>query len=179
VPGSTGVSWCSQTAPVGDRGADGSVMEAFVVRPRWSGGPRQAVSAGRRPRRRRHRCGRAVRRDLVCSSARSNPGEPTLPVWRRPRMAVFKPEVPRRRPPDHRSVVVRARHALKEPHHQPDEALYRDRGLSEAPPAPSSSSQASHRDSERAYGVRQRPRAAARLSRRGAGWPPPALSRPG
>lgn len=49
-------------------------------------------------------------------------------------MAVFKPGVPRRRPPDHRSMVVRARHALKEPHHQPDEALYRDRGLSEAPP---------------------------------------------
>jgi len=45
-------------------------------------------------------------------------------------MAVFKPEVPRRRPPDHRTVVVRARHAPKEPPHEPDEALYRDRGLS-------------------------------------------------
>lgn len=49
-------------------------------------------------------------------------------------MAVFKPEVPRRRPPDHRGEVVRAQHALMEPHHQPDETLYRDRALSEAPP---------------------------------------------
>jgi hypothetical protein len=122
VPGNSRFLASACRASPGDFGADGSVMEASGLRSVVRGAARGADAA--------------VIAILVaspcvhslCDLCQSlvDPGEPPLPVWRRPRMAGFKSEVPRRRLPAHRSGVVASAALTKSPY-QPDKTCRSDR----------------------------------------------------